>query len=124
MNTPSLWTTTAALELPTGTGLLVAPSRIAKLLLGDPLRSTESLIVGKVAGAALVAIGLNCWFQRQARRNARSTGLLAGLLSYNVAVPIVLVRAARGGTRGVLLWPAVVLHGVLALWCTAALRAR
>jgi len=42
---------------------------------------------------------------------------------YNAAVPIVLTYTAKvDGTRAIGLWPAVVLHSLLAIWCIASLR--
>jgi hypothetical protein len=45
-------------ELAAGLGLLVAPATVVELLLGQPLGSGAPLVVGRVAGIALVAIGL------------------------------------------------------------------
>jgi hypothetical protein len=44
-------------------------------------------------------------------------------LLYNVAAVVVLAFAGTGfGLHGVALWPAVVLHAVMTLWCVAWLR--
>jgi hypothetical protein len=45
------------------------------------------------------------------------------MLVYNVAVVAALALAGIGyGLNGILLWPAVGLHTVLAVWCLACLR--
>ena len=50
-------------------------------------------------------------------------GLFVGLTVYNVAVPIVLVQGwLAHDLNGILLWPAVVLHAGLAVWCVLQLR--
>ena len=50
-------------------------------------------------------------------------GLVAALLFYDVAVAIVLAYAAIGsGLFGVALWPAVILHTVMSIWCVVCLR--
>ena len=122
MNTKSLLIVVAVIELATGIALLIAPSVVAGLLLGATLDYPAAIVVGRVAGAALLAIGLICWLQREIGRGAAQTGLLVGLLVYNAAVPIVLAYTAQvDGTRAIGLWPAVVLHSLLAIWCGASL---
>jgi len=71
----------------TGLALLVVPSPTVALLLGEGAISLKTLVVGRVAGAALLSIGVTCWFSRQAERGG-ALGLLAGLLIYNLAVPL------------------------------------
>ena len=115
MNAKSLLTATAALELPTGVALLAAPSFVAKLLLGEALDPGTPIVLGRVAGAALVAIGLSCFAERG---TAGHSGLPIGLLTYNAAVAVLLAHAALiGHMRGPVLWPAVVAHALLARWC-------
>lgn len=123
MNTKLLLTLVAVGEVLTGIALLIAPSVIVGLLLGATLDYPAAIVVGRVAGAALLAIGLICWLQREIGRSAAQTGLLVGLLVYNAAVSIVLAYTAQvDGTRAIGLWPAVVLHSVVAIWCVASLR--
>ncbi len=50
MRIRAFFTTTGLVEALTGLGLLVAPSLVAKLLLGDPLETNSSLILGRVLG--------------------------------------------------------------------------
>ena len=46
-------------------------------------------------------------------------------LLYNVAAVAVLVFAGIGfGLHGVPLWPAVVLHSVMTIWCVVSLRTK
>jgi hypothetical protein len=122
MNTKLLLTVIAVGELLTGLALLIAPSVVVGVLLGATLDYPAAIVVGRVAGAALLAIGLICWLQREIGRGAAQTGLLVGLLAYNAAVPIVLAYTAKvDGTRAIGLWPAVVLHSLVAIWCVASL---
>jgi hypothetical protein len=49
--------------------------------------------------------------------------LVAAMLLYNIATVTVLAFAGIGfGLHGVALWPAVVLHAVMAVWCVTCLR--
>lgn len=114
----NLLTLTAALEVGTGLGLLVAPSVFAQLLLGATLDAPAALTVARVAGAALLSLGAACWL---ARHDGRA--LVAAMLLYNIAVVVLLTHAALGlGLSGIGLWPAVALHTGLAVWCAAATR--
>lgn len=45
------------------------------------------------------------------------------MVVYNVAAAAILTLAGLGaGPAGIALWPAVVLHAALALWCLTSLR--
>jgi hypothetical protein len=113
-----LLTTTAIIEAATGLGLLVVPSVIARVLLGATLDAPAAVTVARVAGAALLALGVGCWL---ARNDGRS--LVVAMLFYNVAAIAILAYAAVGlALSGIGLWPAVGLHTALAGWCTVALK--
>jgi hypothetical protein len=75
------------------------------LLLGAELTGI-ALILARVAGVALVSLGVACW---------PGTPLLA-ILIYSVAITAFLTYVGLAGSfRGVLLWPVVVLHAILSL---------
>jgi len=119
-----LLTTTAVLESATGVALLVTPALLVSILLGAPLDTLTGLIVGRVAGAALVALGVACWRVRQDGHSRAATGVVMAMLFYNAAAVAILAYARLGeGMIGVGLWPAVVLHAALAGWCIGCLRA-
>lgn len=123
-NTKPLLIVTAVVELGMGASLLVAPSLTAELLLGAGLESPESVLVGRVGGAALLAIGLSCWLERKRDRRGPPVGLVVGLAAYNAAAVALLIHAAVvAGMNGVGIWPACSLHSALLVWCVACLRA-
>lgn len=123
MKTKLLLMAAAVAEFGTGLVLLVAPSFLTGLLLGEALGPAVATVVGRVAGAALIAIGLACWLESGGKRAGLPTGLLAGLLLYNTIVAFLLVHAAVfDGIHGVLLWPVVVVHIVFAIWCAVQFR--
>jgi hypothetical protein len=103
----------AATELVTGLAVLAAPSLVTQLLFGGEL-SRIGLAMAPVAGFALIALALACW---PSRIEAWSpTTALRSLLLYNVMTAGYLGYLGVGGAdRGVLLWPAVALHALLAL---------
>jgi hypothetical protein len=111
---------TAIIEGATGLGLLVVPSMIARVLLGATLDAPVAVTVARVAGAALVSLGVACWLSRDDGR-----ALVVAMLFYNVAAVAILAYAAVGlALSGIALWPAVILHTALAAWCAAALKGR
>jgi hypothetical protein len=114
---------TALVETAIGVTLLLSPSLVAGLLLGVSLDAPAGLIVGRVAGAALLSLGSACWLARDDEPSRARRGLIAAMLLYNCVGGAVLAAAGAGGRLvGVLMWPAVALHAVLAVWCIACLR--
>lgn len=108
---------TAAIEAGTGLGLLVVPAVVAQVLLGATLDTPAALTVARVAGAALLALGVACWL---ARDNGRS--MVVAMFFYNVIAVVILAYAAIGlALFGIGLWPAIGLHTALAAWCAVAL---
>jgi hypothetical protein len=121
----TLLTVTAAVETATGLALLGLPLLVVSLLLGGSLDTPAALVVARVTGAALLSLGLACWLARHDEQSRAATGLIAALLLYNTAAVAVLVYAGTGlGLSGIGLWPAVVLHVALAVWCIASLRTK
>jgi hypothetical protein len=92
-------------------------------LLGLDHATVDTLFVGRLVGAALLAIGIACWIARTDALTPAQLGLLTGILIYHVVVAMLLAFAgAVLKMIGVLLWPAVVLHAILAVWCFSCLR--
>ena len=116
-------TLTAIIEAATGFGLIVIPSVVVRLLLGSPLDTPAVVTLGRVAGAALLALGVACWLARNDRQSRAARGLVVAMLVYNIVATAVLAFAGIGlGLHGVALWPAVLLHAVMAIWCIVCLR--
>ena len=108
---------TSVLEVATGVSLLSAPSLTAQLLLGASLESPAAVLLGRVAGAALLSIGLTCWLDRY-RTLSGPTGLVTGLAAYNASGAALLAYGGvADGMNGAALWPACGLHVVLLIWC-------
>jgi hypothetical protein len=115
-------TLTAIIEAATGLALIAVPAIVVRLLLGAEI-SGASIPLGRVAGAALLALGVACWLARNDRQSRTARGLVVAMLVYNIVATAVLAFAGIGlGLHGVALWPAVVLHAVMAIWCIVCLR--
>jgi hypothetical protein len=102
----------AVAEAATGLALLIVPSFVVQLLLGEGLDGV-AIPVARVAGIALIALGIACW----------PGPPLVGMLTYSAAVMLYLAYLGfAGGSTGVFLWPVVILHAVvtaLLTWSTA-----
>ena len=93
----------AVAEAATGLALLIVPSLVGQLLLGEELAGI-AIPVARVAGIAVIALGIACW---------PGTPLL-GMLTYSALVTVYLAYLGfAGGLTGVFLWPAVALHAIL-----------
>jgi hypothetical protein len=115
---------TAVVEAGAGFAFLVIPMWAAELLFGEGLSSPAALAVARIAGSALLSLAVACWICCDVER-VENPGIFAGLTVYNLGVPAVLVQGWWvKELNGVLLWPAVILHAALALWCIAALWRR
>jgi len=121
----TLHTATAVIELGAGLALLCFPSATAQLLVGAPLEAAPAMTVARVGGAGLLALAAACWLARGDTQSSAARGLVAAMLLYNVAAVAVLAFAGIGfGLHGVALWPAVILHAVMTVWCFEWLRRR
>ena len=90
-------------EAATGSALLIVPSFVGQLLLGEQLIGV-AVPVARVAGIALIALGIACW----------PGPPLVGMLTYSALATLYLAYLGFvGGLTGVLLWPVVVVHMIL-----------
>jgi len=104
----------AAGEAATGLALLIVPSLVGHLLIGAEITGT-AVIVARVAGIALIGLGLACW----------PGPPLVGMLTYGALATLYLAYLGiQGEWAGPLLWPAVVLHAVLTLLLVRSAIAR
>ena len=121
----TLFTVTAVIEAGAGLALIIWPSVVVMLLLGSSLDNPAGLTLGRVAGAALLALGVACWLARHDTESPSAAGLIMAMLLYNSATVLFLAIANIGsGLVGIALWPAVVVHAAMAVWCIAHVRSR
>jgi Ca2+/Na+ antiporter len=107
-------------EVGTGFVLIVDPAIVVTLLLGTEVSGAGTLL-GRCFGIALLALGLACWpGQRGAETGSPA---FRAMLTYNALIALYLAYLGTlGHLRGLLLWPGVVLHAVVALLLVWAWR--
>ncbi len=100
----------AAVEACTGLVLMIDPSVVVALLLGADVSGVGALL-GRCFGIALTALGLACW-----PSHGSSLPAFRSMWIYNALIALFLAylgTVERLG--GLLLWPVVALHAVVAL---------
>jgi len=90
----TLNTVSAAIELGAGLALMVFPSVVVKLLLGSSLDAPAAVLLGRLTGAALFALGIACWFARSAAPGCAAKGVVVAMLFYNLGAVAVFLLAA------------------------------
>ena len=96
----------AVAEAATGLALLIVPSLVGQVLLGEYLTGI-AVPVARVAGVALVGLGIACW----------PGPPLVGMLTYSALVALYLAYLGLvEGLTAILLWPAVALHAILSVF--------
>ena len=118
----NLLTVTAVIEVGAGLALMALPSLLVTLLLGSPLDTPVASTVARVAGVALFALGVACWLSRHDGQSRAARGLVGAIVFYNAAIVTVLVYGRVGlGLSSIGLWPTIVLHSVMTVWCVSSL---
>lgn len=119
----SLLKVSAAVETAAGVSLLAVPSTLVGILIGGTLDTSAAIAVARLAGAALMTLGVICWFASRDSASRAAAGVVAALLFYNTAAIGVLLYARLGlDLNGMGIWPAIALHAGLAAWCLARVR--
>ena len=103
----------AIVEIGTGLALLIDPRLVVSLLIGTNLPIGE-IPIGRLLGIAILALGLACW---PSGADARSDSpAFRAMLIYNALIALFLAYLFTVEyIGGVLLWPGVALHAVVAL---------
>ena len=97
-----------AAEAGTGLLLLLWPAIVVRMLFGAEIDGA-GVIMSRLAGIALIGLGVACWPGNDTRWP------VYGMLTYTVLVMIYLAVVGLNGHAGILLWPAVVAHAILAV---------
>jgi hypothetical protein len=102
-------------------GLLLVPVAAASLLFQSSLDAT-GVVVARIAGGGLLALGIACWLARNTPSAPASLGVSWAFLAYNVVAggTLALAGATLPGA-GALVLAAALLHGALAVALLALL---
>jgi hypothetical protein len=114
---------TAAIEVSAGLTLSLMPSLAASLLLGFPLGTPTASVIARLAGVALLALGVGCWLGHLDGGGRAAKALVGAMLFYNAGT-VALLTYARFvlALFADLLWPAILLHAAMCIWCVTSLR--
>src|SRR5271169_2249455 len=111
MKTRTLVMVSAAIEAATGVALIALPDLVARLLLGTGL-SGSGVAIARVAGFGLLSLAIACW----PGGTDTSPHVTRALFLYNLLAGLYLGFLRVGGVfAGYLLWPACIVHVLLAL---------
>jgi hypothetical protein len=100
---------TALGEACTGLVLLVYPPIVVRLLFAAEIAGA-GIVMSRIAGISLIALGVACWPGREAK------WALCGMLTYSSLATLYLIYLGVGGEwAGKLFWPTVAVHAVLTI---------
>ncbi len=118
----SLLIVTALIEGLTGLAIAISPSYIASILLGTSLTDPSAILIARLAGSALITIAIACWLSGS---DSHSSIMVKAMIVYNIFSITLLVYAVLfEKISGPGLWPAVLLHLGLLIWCLSSLWKR
>ena len=79
----NLLTLTAAIETTTGLMMIAFPAFITTLFLGSSPDNLLTTTITRIAGVAILAIGIASWLARFDNQSLVSKGLVTALIFYN-----------------------------------------
>lgn len=118
----SLLTITALFEGATGLALVFVPALVISILFGISLTDSTVMLISRLGGGALVAIAIACWLSRNSKHSSLMVKLMIGYNIFSIVLLVFVVFVKRIYGPG--LWPAVLLHLVLLIWCLSSLQKR
>jgi len=112
-----LFLLTSLIESVTGSILLISPSFLTSVLLGISLDNSAGSLLGRIAGAALLSLGIACWLARKDEKSSSAKGIAVSLLVYNIVVALLLAYAGSSSSHFNLpIWFVALVHLILAIW--------
>lgn len=100
-------------EALTGLILLLRPTIVTRLLFNTDVDGTGA-VMSRIAGIALIGLGLACWPSRSEADNRQRA--FQGMISYGLMAALYLGYVAiAGGSVGILFYPAIAVHVLLSV---------
>lgn len=96
----------ALAEAATGLTLLAYPPIVVRLLFASDIIGA-GVIMSRIAGVSLIALGVACWPADS------MVPAFYGMLTYSVLAMLYLTVVGLAGQAGILLWPGVAVHAAL-----------
>src|SRR5271165_4946875 len=113
---------TAIMEAGVGLAVLFAPSLVTQLLFAGDITGA-AVPLGRISGVLLLALSAACWLARGDAGSRAGGALLTEALIYDVGVTgISVILVIQSQDVGILLWPVIIIHVAMAVWCVAILR--
>lgn len=113
---------TAIVEEFAGLVFEVAPSQLTGLLFSTSLSTPVELIYARSFGVALLALAVACWFTRKHEPSQMLRGVVGGVLVFDPGIVMILSYANIVlGLSSTFLWPFILVHLALAIWCSIGL---
>jgi len=117
MSLRKLLRVTAVVEAGTSVAALLVPRMVVALLFGPASATQLELVLARFIGAALLSLGMACWWAAEDPESRAAEAVVKAMLLYDVAAAVLLFYAGASGLTGIVLWPAIVLHSAMAVWC-------
>jgi hypothetical protein len=112
----------AVAETLVGLALILLPDVTIRLLLGGRTDDV-GLMIGRVTGVGMLALGVACWGARADSSGAAQAGTLGAITLYNAGAGVLLVLfAATGQASGLVVWSVGLFHVALAAGFLASQR--
>ena len=113
---------TAVIEAGAGLALLARPSWFTGLLLALPLEGAVGTAVARVGGLGLLTLAVAAWFASHDSQSCAARGLVSAMVLYNLGAALILgATSLTLHSAGILLWPVVVVHAAMTIWCATQL---
>jgi hypothetical protein len=121
-NIKNFLTLTAMIEVGTGLIMIACPSFLTIFLLGSSLDMPVAITIARIAGVAIMALGIACLLARSDGESRAARGLIAAMMTYNLGVLIVLLYSGIVlGLFCIGLWLVVLVHLVMSVWSVISL---
>jgi hypothetical protein len=118
MNVKLLLEAMAIINILAGVVMIVFPVFLSGAVLGVSLNEPAAIVVLRVAGVAILSLGIVCWMVASEGRSKPGKSLVTGLAIYNTLIMMIIaytITIQNFTSPG--LWVVILLHAIFAGWC-------